>query len=108
MSREVGGWGLKGGLGEGAGRRDRVLKHGWSGLESERSPHPKEDWAKEKPRSQGLERRWEEGKRGSLQGPHMSNTTGNPIASREARDALLGPNPDGAKTDSTTKKVILP
>ena len=94
--------------GRGQGGRTGFLKHEWSGLESERSPHPKEDWAKEKPRSQGLERRWEEGRRGSLQGPHMSNTTGNPIAAREAQDALLGPNPDGAKTDPTTMKVMLP
>lgn len=56
------------------GREDKVLRRGWSGLESGRPPHPREDWAKEKLRSQGVLRRWWEVKRGSLQGLHMSST----------------------------------
>lgn len=35
-------------------------KHEWSCLESGKCPRPGEDCVKEKPRSQGVERRWEE------------------------------------------------
>lgn len=63
----------EGGGVQGAGRTE-VSKHEWSCLESGTCPCPREDCVKEKPRSQGVERRWEEVKRCFLQGPYMINT----------------------------------